>query len=288
MTAPVSPATSGREIALTGVPRAGTTLCCRLLGQAVDTVALFEPMDVTALRADDRAAAMTQVAAFFAASRHSLLTRRRAPSKHRGGAVPDNVFTSGRGAAGPRDHRVEHGEIAIDKPLSDGFTLVVKHNAAFAALLPELAQRFETFAIVRNPLAVLASWHSVDLPVSHGRLPAGERLDPALARALATHDDVIARQLLILEWLFARYHRHLPAARVLRYEAIVAGHAQPLADACGVPVPSTDLTERNASRLYDRAAIATLHDRLLAAPGAWRHFYMPRDIEALAARMAGG
>ena len=37
---------SGRQLALTGVPRSGTTLCCRLLGMARGTVALFEPMDV--------------------------------------------------------------------------------------------------------------------------------------------------------------------------------------------------------------------------------------------------
>ena len=40
---------SGRQLALTGVPRSGTTLCCRLLGMARGTVALVEPMDVAGL-----------------------------------------------------------------------------------------------------------------------------------------------------------------------------------------------------------------------------------------------
>ena len=47
---------SGRNLLLTGVPRSGTTLCCHLLGQASDTVALFEPMHVMDLPTEQTAA----------------------------------------------------------------------------------------------------------------------------------------------------------------------------------------------------------------------------------------
>ncbi|TWT18630.1 hypothetical protein FQY83_14735 [Luteimonas marina] len=275
---------SARNIALTGVPRSGTTLCCRMLGQATDTVALFEPMDVTALSAI-RAQALGQVARFFADARASLLSDGTAWSQQVDGEVPDNPFSSETDADGRRRHRVALGRIRPDKPLSAGFNLVIKHNAAFTALLPELAAGFETWAIVRNPLAVLASWHSVDLPVTHGRLPAGEQLDPALARALDAEADVVARQLRILDWLFSRYLRYLPRERVLAYEGVVATEGAALADAVGMEMAPFPLQERNASRLYDAALCSRLADRLLADCGGWRSFYQERDVVDLLQRM---
>lgn len=282
------PAKPAQRIALTGVPRSGTTLCCRLLGDADDVVALFEPMKVGDLPATDRSAALDMIAAFFDESRDSLLSSGRAISQQVGGAVPDNPIASRRNEAGKREREASRGEIEVGKELSRDFTLVIKHNAAFTALLPELAQRFQTWAIVRNPLAVLASWHSVSLPVSKGRLPAGERLDPALAEALTAEDDLVGRQLVVLDWFFNRFHSHLPPDRVLPYEDIVASGGTALAEACGVRMQPVELRERNASRLYDPGVASMLARRLLESDGAWRHFYRGEEVEALAKRMAAG
>lgn len=276
---------TGRNIALTGVPRSGTTLCCNLLGQAPDTVALFEPMDVAALP-QARGPALAQVEHFFVRARASLLAEGTAWSQQVDGAVPDNPFASETGANGRRRHRAARGLIRPGKPLSARFTLVVKHNAAFTALLPELAGRFETWAVVRNPLAVLASWHSVDLPVTRGRLPAGELLDPVLAAGLDAEGDVVSRQLRVLDWLFSRYLAHLPAARLLRYEDVVATAGRTLSEATGVEVPRIALDERNASALYDLRLCEQLAGRLQAdRGGAWRGCYGDSDVERVLHRM---
>lgn len=285
---PGNPAKPTQRIALTGVPRSGTTLCCRLLGHADNMVALFEPMKVGDLPATDRSAALDMIAAFFDESRDSLLSSGRAISQQVGGAIPDNPIASRRNEAGKREREASRGEILVDKKLNPDFTLVIKHNAAFTALLPELAQRFQTWAVVRNPLAVLASWHSVSLPVSKGQLPAGERLDPALAKALATEDDLVGRQLRVLDWFFNRFSTHLPSDRVLTYEDVVTSGGMVLAKACGVRMPPVELQERNASRLYDPDLALMLSRRLLESDGAWRHFYRNEEVEALAERMAAG
>ncbi|KAF1686615.1 hypothetical protein B1992_06805 [Pseudoxanthomonas broegbernensis] len=277
---------SGRDLALTGVPRSGTTLCCHLLGRAHRTVALFEPMEVARLPRE-RSAALEQVAAFYADSRASLVAEGTAWSQQVDGRVPDNPFASHRAADGRRRHEAERGRIRLDAPMDPGFALVVKHNAAFTALLPELADRFQTCAIVRNPLAVLASWHSVDLPVSHGRLPAGEHFDPGLARRLDAEPDRIARQLLILDWLFARYGRYLPPERVLAYEEVVASGGAALAAAFGLQLEPQPLRERNASRLYSPRTCEELALRLQGDRGAWRSRYGDADVEALLQRMRG-
>ena len=275
----------GRQITLTGVPRSGTTLCCRLLGEAPGTVALFEPMEVRELAGVDHEAAVEKVATFFKQTRRCLLDTGRAPTQQVDGVVPDNPFASRRGADGKRVREALLGNIEISKPLAKDFTLVVKHNAAFTALLPLLASRIETWAVIRNPLAILASWESVDLPVSAGRLPAGERLDAVLRERLDGEPVREERQLMILEWFYSRYRDFLPAGRVIRYEAVVASAGDSIAGSTGICVPVTPLIGRNSSSLYDPAWCEKSAMRLREREGAWRHFYPATEIEALAAQL---
>lgn len=275
---------SSRNIALTGIPRSGTTLCCNLLGQAADTVALFEPMPVHQLPVD-HALAADVIADYFAQSRRELLEGGTASSQQVGGLVPDNPFGNERDASGQRVRQAHLGKITVDKPLSPQFTLVIKHNAAFTALLDVLALRFDCYAVIRNPLSVLASWNSVALPVASGRLPAGERLDPALAARLDEEPDVLERQLLLLDWLFARFGKMVPDERIIRYEEVVGSQGAALARITGVAVPPLPLRSRNSSALYDVQACARYAERLLAHPGPWRGFYQPDDVMAALAEL---
>lgn len=276
---------TARNIILTGVPRGGTTLGCHLLHSCVDTIALVEPMDVTRLPLAP-AAALDHIDAFFSATRSRVLSDGAAPSMHIQGQVPDNPFGDATDSAGRRTLLLDHGDIAV-RPPGPGFTLVVKHNAVFAALLPGLAHRFETYAIVRNPLSVLASWNTVDLPVAHGRLPAGERLDPDLARRLDADSDTLSRQITILRWFFARFRTFLAFDRVLRYEDIVTSQGHKLRQAVGLIAESRPALEtRNASALYRRVDAAGLADVLRnTADPAWSPWYQDCDIEDTVAAM---
>lgn len=270
---------SMRNIVLTGIPRSGTTLCCNLLGQAEGTVALFEPMPVHLLPLD-AVAALKEISGFFSRSRNSLLAEGVALSQQLDGRVPDNPFGTERDQNGQRVRRAHLGQIQVDKPLTPDFTLVVKHNAAFTALLEHLFPAFECYAVVRNPLAVLASWNSVDLPVARGRLPAGERLDAELSRRLDAEPDLLQRQLLLLDWLFGRFGRVLPADRIIRYEQVVASAGGALAAVTQVAVPALPMRSRNSSQLYDASACQRYAGFLLADTGAWRNFYSEADISS--------
>lgn len=276
---------TGRELVLTGVPRSGTTLCCQLLGRAANTVALFEPMKVHELSLD-RGAAIAQVRDFFAESREEILRSGRARSQQIGGKVPDNPIAASY-AGSHRARLAELGEISVDKPLREDFTLVVKHNAAFTALLPDIADAFDCHALVRNPLSVLASWNSVDLPVAKGRLPAGERLDLRLAAQLDAEPDLLGRQLLILDWIFGRFSKFIPPHRILRYEHVVESSAAELARITGVPVPSTDLHSRNSNRLYDADACRRYAAALCASGGNWQEFYQVADVDSALDALVG-
>lgn len=275
-----------RNLLLTGVPRAGTTLCCSLLDRAPDTVALVEPMPVHMLPIES-SEAVSAVRAFVVAARASLLQVGEAPGQQVDGRPPDNFFDDQRDVRGLRVRKVQLGTVKVHKPLSTDFTLVIKHNAAFAVMLPALVEDFDCLALVRNPLAVLASWNTVDLPVAQGRLPVAERLEPPLAAALDAEPDRLSRQLLLLDWLFRRFALVLPRAHILRYEDVIDSHGEILAEASGIRVPMSVLKNQNASRLYDPAACTEFAARLRADAGRWREFYGDIDIEMALATLTG-
>ena len=273
---------------LSGVPRSGTSLCCRLAGRLPGTVALNEPLGAELDGVAGRAEAVDRIARFLDDVRRRALAEGRAPSLQVDGRLDDAVVAAAPGANGLRPRRAMRGEIRVG-PLAADFVLLAKHNALFAALLPELGERLPVLALVRNPVAALASWRTADLPVARGRIPAGERFDPALARRLDAEPDAAARQAAVLDWFFARFRAHLPPAGILRYEDVVASGGRVLFRALGFPdAPAVPLGNRNASPAYRPAGIARAAAALRAADGAWRHFYGAADLAAAADAIGAG
>lgn len=273
-----------RDLILTGVPRGGTTLCCHLLNRAPNTIALFEPIPVEALPIG--VAAVDFLRAYFHSTRQGLRRSGQAPSyRSADGSIPDNPAADRPGQ--PRQWQVEHGMVQFDAPASSDFTLVIKHNASFTALLPQLCGQLEILAVVRHPLAVLASWSSLKLPVSAGRAPAGERQDAALAQALDRQADVLERQIVLLDWFFRRYLQYLPAEQVLRYEDLIESQGRILYQALDLPAPSvaSPMQERNANPVYRSATLPRLAERLLAGDGAYWHWYPRESVMPLLERM---
>jgi hypothetical protein len=160
--------------------------------------------------------------------------------------------------------------------------LVVKHPAAFTALLETLVPRFRVFAVVRNPLSVLSSWQTVPMTVRDGQLPLAERLDSTLAAALAGIDDRVERQLHILSLFFEKYCAVLREDQIIRYESIVSSKGKALsviterASALDEPLES-----RNKAAIYDRAVMRQLGKRLLDSDGPYWKLYAKESVAEL-------
>ncbi|MDE0038777.1 MAG: hypothetical protein OXU77_14675 [Gammaproteobacteria bacterium] len=272
---------------LTGIPRSGSSLACRLAGQLPDFVALSEPMaraEFAGLATPSEA--LSTIERFARRTRERVATRRRASTVQVDGRLADDMVVADA-VDGLRRRQVAQAEVDIDKPLSEGFSLLVKHNALFAALLPQLTPIFRCIGLVRNPLSVLASWQTVDMPVNRGRIPAGEQFDPVLHKTLDCDPDALSRQLTIINWFFAHYGDDLAAERILRYEDLVASGGNALFGMLGhAQAKAVPLTSRNDHAIYRDADI----DRLLAAlvdrGGAWTRFYSRTDCEAVAEGLA--
>jgi hypothetical protein len=270
------------DVVLTGLPRSGSTLVCALLNLVPGVVALHEPMPLP-----DWASRMTretvirEIDRFFAEARNSLLHTGTAPSRQVDARVPSNPFADEKDASGLRHARGVLGLLALapGTVLALDFTLVVKHTAGFAALLEQLNEDHPCFAVIREPIATMASWATINAPIRTGRTPAAERLDPRLSAALDKIEGVLDRQIHILEWYLERF-RSLPADRVIRYEAVVASGGQSLrAIAPAAAELSEPLSLKNDNPLYEREQMIRVGRALLARSGVLWDFYDRANTE---------
>lgn len=271
-----------RNITLTGIPRSGTTLTCHLLNKVVNTVALHEPMDVFKFSQLEPEVICQSIENFFSSTRQSILTQGKAITKHHNQKIPDNPIASEKKGNELRQSIAEIGEIPIDKKLDSNFYLIIKHPAAFTALLPHLKKNFTCFAVIRNPISVLASWGSVNLPVNAGHAPAAENLNAELAKALSQKTDCMDRQLFLLSWFYEQYATHLPQQAIFRYEDTVASKGKSLKAI--VPEAENlneDLKSKNKNPLYDPEEMKAIGKKLLSSSGAYWNFYSKESVEAL-------
>ena len=182
-----------------------------------------------------------------------------------------------------RQQQARQGEMPVRKPLSADFSLLIKHNALFAALLPKLTESFDCLALVRNPVAVLASWQTVNLPVHSGHVPAGERFDQELRGVLAGEPDVLRRQIAVLNWFFASYRKHLIQDNVIRYEELVDSGGLTLFRLLGAAdVSLVPLDNRNGNPVYATASPGKLCEALVKQGGAWTEFYSAAECREVA------
>jgi hypothetical protein len=272
---------------LTGLPRSGTTLACRLLNTLPDTVALHEPIAPGKFAgAEDEGAILEGVERYFRRMRRMIRREKVAVSKHIGGKIPDNAYEHARSGSGLRTQTggkgAEKGRVAVDKELKEDFLLVIKQPALFSALLPVLAQRFPCYAIVRNPLAVLASWNSVDHKVREGHSRGAELYDEGLRRELASTEDRLGRQLLLLSWWYERFYATLREDHIIRYEDIVSSGGGALSTITAAAESLHEpLASQNLNALYDHKEMRELGSRLLRTEGAYWRFYTRESVERL-------
>ena len=269
------------NVILTGVPRSGTTLTCHLLNKLSNTVALHEPMKVDVFpRLGNGDAICDTIDRFCKQTRRSIIIRKTAITRHIDGVVPDNPCGDQFSNSGLRALLVSKGKISIKKELTPDFVLVIKHPAAFTAILESLIKHFPCYAVIRNPLSVLASWNSVEMAVANGHSHIAERLDVQLAQALERIDEKIERQIYLLSWFYEKYHKVLPRESILRYEDIIFSEGKTLK----VIVPQAReldevLENKNQNKLYNKQLMLLLGEKLLNMDGAFWQFYSKESVE---------
>jgi Sulfotransferase family len=263
-------------ILLTGLPRSGTTLTCSLLNECPDVVALAEPIQLE--RHGDRERAVEEIAAFADAMRRRALDEGVIVSKHVNGVISDNFAEPPSAGSATRKVLAMHGDVPVGKRLSADFQLFIKHPAEFTALADLLKRRFKLFALVRNPLAVLAAWQTVEMPVGRGHMPAAEAFAPDLAARQAAIPDRLERQVALMEWLLGVYAR-LPPECVIRYEDMTADPLETLLRLTPqAQRPQRLLSAHDPSQRYQGVDLKALANALSRIAPLIREFYPEFEV----------
>ena len=274
--------TNERNIVLTGPGRSGTTLTCHLLNKLPNTVALAEPLTPGRFEEQmpDYEAVCDELEKVYRRMRRKALNQGVVLSKHIGGIVPDN--TKGK-VDGVRQRIAVKGNIPVGKNLDRDFFLAIKQPGMFTALLPHLAKRFPCYAIVRNPLAIIASAGSIQSKKKGKNRTAPMRYDAGYRRQVREDrkagTDGVGRR---LQYTFERYEKFLPREHIIRYEDVCASGGRALE----VIVPSAaelnvSLENKNANPLYDRERVLRVGERLLESEGAYWNFYTREDVQEI-------
>lgn len=262
---------------ISGIPRSGTTLCCKLLNQRADVVALHEPINPSLFPQNCTSSEASKLIT-KKISQFDLAIEKGQPFSHgdKGGLDIDNPVGK-RSTDGVRQVVAKRGEVRLPPRDKTSYHLIVKQNALFTALMPKLTPQFPILCIVRNPVDVLLSWLTVDLPVNRGHVPAGERFDEHLRRNLQDK-DCLGRQLSIYQWFISRFmHSGLPC---IRYEDVVATNGAVLDEALALRVQARE-TLSEQLRTFSVATLDTLNQaapKLLALDCG--HYYREGDIAA--------
>ncbi len=271
---------------ITGVPRSGTTLSCKLLNSVHNAVALHEPLDPQKIVLSTHADVLNEIHTSISAIRERLLNGDRIEHGDGSQLVLDNPISDHTAPDTTiRQASAKRGLLRI-APIDLKTRIFIKQNAMFAALAKELKTAYPLVAIVRNPIDVLTSWMTVNLPVNQGRIPGGERFSPPLKHTLDSINNTVARQVTIYHWFLSQYLNN--GLTVLKYEDIIATKGVALFDACQVAgIPDDTLLQRHANRPELKGPltwVAAHLDYKLMAP-----FYTKSDIEySLAQTTANG
>jgi len=266
--------------------RSGSTWACGQLNAVQGVVALDEPYSRDDVQGLDVAGFLDLIETTFQNERRRIIEHGQALSTK---AVGKNALGNHYGdvddRTGLRTRQVEFGLIDVEKGLGSDFPLIAKHTIPFTGIIDRLVDLYPTYVLVRNPLAILVSWNSIEASYRDGRIqPYAAALTGDLIDRL-NMPDRLERQVLLLEWHFEKFLVVQPE-RVFRYEDIVASGLGPLkavADPHDQRMPSRQVAKamgeldelhRRLTALpsdsaifafYDHASIDQLHDNLSAS-----------------------
>jgi len=271
--------TASYQLLITGIPRSGTTLLTATIGKIPNVVALSEPIQQRELK---RALSSPmeyacRLIGLMQTLRRQILDGVPVPNRFdkNSGEVASNYWRSLKGEAGRQmvaTSEIREEVIAVQ---DENFVLCIKNCEQFTSCLEALTQLpgVSIIALVRNPIASLLSWRSLSLPISRGRIKFGEKFHREL-RKIRRLEDLLLRQVKLLDWYFGTYYRHREKINLLRYEDFVE-KPDLLREIITVPASHAFSKHQSMNKRseYNHADTETIRDYLNRHTQFVRYFY---------------
>jgi hypothetical protein len=213
-----------RNVIVTGIPRSGTTLTAALIDGLPNAVCLNEPQWQVGRRFSDPVDYAKWLAGDFIQLRQKLLSGEPVQDRRSlEGAAPVTNYFSRQPGSGEVKNNFRLADFS--RPgLSSDFTLAVKHNGPYLAILKAIIDLrwFNIIAVVRHPVEVIASWRSLDLPISRGEMPGAAPYWPRLHELTAQPMDLLEKQVKIYDLMCRRIYNLREYMHILPYEELLA------------------------------------------------------------------
>ncbi len=261
-----------RNVIVTGIPRSGTTLASALIDSLPDTVCLNEPGWQTARVANTPAEFAQWLTGDFAQIRKKLLAGEPVQDRRAaGGKAVTNYYATNETT---RQMENTFDLVPFTRPgLSADFTLAIKHNGPYLAVLGPLIDTaaFTIVAIVRSPVEVLASWRRLSLPISRGAMPNATPYWPRMAQIVAEDCDLLVKQVKMYDLMCRRIYNLREHIHVLPYEMLIKKPAL-LCEYIGSSGELAQLVDKPARQILGEEKQRIL-DALKTHGEYYRHFY---------------
>ncbi len=273
------PLPDAKNLILTGIPRSGTTLLSAIVDSLDDSFCLSEPDWQFSLgrRAPDRESYVAEILSDFDKVRRRLLA---------GNSIQDRRLPNGEAVTNYFERRF--GEIReafqyveVTRPgLTPDFLLGMKHNAPYLCVLPDLAAQREIpiLAILRNPVKTVQSWRSLNIPISQGKLPAGERFWPELVDIQTQHHTLLHQQVAIYSLICDRFWELKNQIEVLRYEDLVNENIDVGRMLGREQRKEIDIKADHSSRHDNPGEASQIAEAFIRVGGSWRNYYTECDL----------
>lgn len=220
-----------QNVLVTGIPRAGTTLLGALLDSLPNTVCLSEPPwhwhRSTGGQLDIGPDPTGEVFAKwlvgdFIDLRRKLVDGESVRDRRSEINQPFTNYHSARSSAEQKKHSALQLRNFSLASLDAQFTLAIKHNGPYLTALGPLVdlEYFSIIGMVRNPVDVIHSWRSLNLPVSRGMMHDAARCWPEMAEATKSA-NTLKRQVMIYDLICKRLHAYRDRISILRYEDVI-------------------------------------------------------------------
>ena len=273
----MKPTDLGLNHLITGIPRSGTTLLTSTLSSSSQAVVFSEPEWLKNLR--------TQAPDATSFTQHLIdqITELRV-SVHTQQSIQLKSSRFRKGQPANYYIRDDQGKISSDKsekavqldPQLHNAPFIIKSNAQFTACLKQLIDTdcFKIHGIIRNPVAVLMSWRSLNIPVSQGNMKIAEKYNPEYLSYIQPAKTLLEKQVLMADWYFAEFHKHSSNIHVIKYEDLITNLQSIIIDQFGMDdaiIPDTN--NQNKSRHYDLLESNEIRACFLDIGVNYKHYY---------------
>lgn len=260
---------------ITGLPRSGTTLLTSLLSENMEAVTFSEPEWLKEVR--NKSSDCYEFTQEFSIKLTSLRSDIR-------NGKPIYIKTSRFNQGLPQNyyHRNTKGKIVVDKDETPVIypkdyaekPFIIKANAQFTACLEDLIkdEDYKLICLVRNPVATIMSWRSLDIPVSKGNMKIAEKFCSNFISETEA-SDLLVKQVLIANWFFKQYKRFSNDITILKYEDLIKNATKILSSILSTELMPISLKSHNKNKHYNFLEEAKILDVLKSKANYCKHLY---------------